>query len=81
MKVQLSTQTDAIGNTLYNQDLSQRRAINAKQYLINKGVEASRIIALGFGESRIRNQCTEGVPCSEEDHQFNRQTEVLVSEE
>ncbi len=80
MRIQLSAHTDARGNSLYNKQLSAQRAQSAKNYLTTKGIEESRIKCLGFGESRIRNQCVDGVTCSEEDHLFNRRTEVLVIE-
>lgn len=80
MKVQLSAHTDSRGNSLYNKQLSEKRAQSAKSYLTKKGIDGSRINIIGFGESRIRNHCTDGVVCSEEDHLFNRRTEVLIIE-
>lgn len=80
MKVQLSAHTDSRGNSLYNKQLSEKRALSAKSYLTKKGINSSRINIIGFGESRIRNHCTDGVSCSEEDHLFNRRTEVLIIE-
>lgn len=80
MKVQLSAHTDSRGTTIYNQDLSMRRANSAKQYLVSRGIESSRIFAVGFGESRIRNHCTDTVTCTEAEHMFNRRTEVTVLE-
>jgi hypothetical protein len=32
-----------------------------------------------MGESKLRNNCKDGVPCSEQEHQFNRRTEVRIS--
>jgi hypothetical protein len=34
------------------------------------------ITAKGYGESKLVNQCADGVPCSEEEHQANRRTEL-----
>ena len=42
--------TDSIGNAGYNQYLSERRAVSAKAYLVNKGFDANRLETLGFGE-------------------------------
>ncbi len=78
VKVQLSAHTDARGESLYNQLLSDKRADAAKQYIIQKGINASRIVAIGFGESRIRNQCVDGVECNDDEHQYNRRTEVKI---
>ncbi len=80
LKVQLSAHTDSRGNEGYNQQLSDRRAEAAKAYLVSKNVSPDRIVALGFGESRLRNGCRDGVSCSELDHLFNRRTEVKILE-
>ncbi len=80
MRIQLSSHTDSRGTTLYNNQLSAKRAQSVKNYLVKKGIEASRIVGIGFGESRIRNKCTDGVQCREEEHLYNRRTEVLVIE-
>lgn len=80
IKVQLSSHTDSRGRELYNQDLSDKRAASAKQYLVNRGIISSRIFDIGFGESRIRNHCINGVKCSDDEHKFNRRTEVKILE-
>ena len=80
MRIQLSAHTDSRGNFLYNKELSIKRANSAKKYLIKKGIDESRIKTIGFGESRVRNHCIDGVECNEEEHAFNRRTEVLVIE-
>lgn len=43
--------TDSRGSDAYNQKLSQRRAESVRQYLVDKGVPASRLDAIGKGES------------------------------
>ena len=78
LEVELGSHTDARGTTEYNFDLSQRRADNAVQYLVNRGIDARRIVAKGYGESRLRNHCGSGVSCSEEEHKINRRTEVKI---
>lgn len=44
--------TDNVGDDQYNQDLSQRRTDSVKAYLMSKGIMESRLIAIGYGESR-----------------------------
>ncbi len=78
MEVELIAHTDSRGTTEYNLDLSLKRAQAAQNYLIQKGIDESRIKAFGYGESQIRNRCSDGVDCSEEEHQFNRRTEVKI---
>lgn len=42
---------DSVGSTTYNLSLSNRRAGSVKRYFISKGISASRISALGYGEA------------------------------
>lgn len=79
MEVELLAHTDARGDAVYNQNLSQARALAAKNYLERKGITGSRIIATGKGETEIRNHCTNGVKCADDNHQYNRRTEVKVT--
>ena len=81
MQVELSAHTDSQGSSEYNQKLSLQRAFSAKTYLMSKGIISGRIRALGYGESQIRNQCTDGVKCTDEEHKYNRRTEVTVIKE
>lgn len=74
----LGSHTDSRGKDQYNQWLSQSRANSAVQYIIDRGVEKSRITAKGYGESKPVNECTNGVKCSEEAHQLNRRTEFTI---
>lgn len=82
MKIELSSHTDARGKDSYNQKLSQRRASSAKRWLSKNGVAASRIRAVGKGEKEIRNRCVNGMDkeCSDDEHRFNRRTEVKILE-
>ena len=47
----VSGHTDSNGSDAYNLNLSQRRALSVKNYLVGQGVPASRIQTLGYGES------------------------------
>ncbi len=49
--VLISGHTDRIGSAGYNQNLSERRANNVKQYLASQGIEESRLHAVGKGEA------------------------------
>ena len=50
--IEIGSHTDARGAQSYNQDLSQKRAEAIKTYLVNSGIEASRLRAVGYGETR-----------------------------
>ena len=78
MVIELSSHTDARGSDDYNQKLSQRRAENARAYMISRGIAPERIKAVGYGETQILNQCANGVECSDEDHRYNRRTEAKI---
>jgi OOP family OmpA-OmpF porin len=43
--------TDSQGNSAYNQDLSQRRVNNVKNYAVNHGVSASQLVTAFRGEN------------------------------
>lgn len=49
--VTIEGHTDSIGSDTYNQSLSERRANTVKEYFISKGIEGSRLSAVGKGES------------------------------
>ena len=78
MKIELAAHTDTRGTAAYNQQLSEKRAASTKRYLVNKGIAALRIQTVGYGESYPRNHCLDGIPCSEEEHAYNRRTEIKV---
>jgi OOP family OmpA-OmpF porin len=54
--------TDSIGTEAYNQKLSERRAAAVKEYLVSKGIPASKITTIGKGESQpvATNKTAEG---------------------
>jgi outer membrane protein OmpA-like peptidoglycan-associated protein len=79
MEIDFGSHTDSRGSDAYNKGLSQRRTDAAKVYLVSKGVAANRVVASGYGEDRLLNQCKNGVKCSDEEHQMNRRTEVRVT--
>ncbi len=79
MHISLESHTDSRGNTEYNKTLSANRARSARSYLVSQGIDPSRLTSEGFGESRLKNRCADGVSCSEAEHQQNRRTEVRVT--
>ena len=78
VEIELSSHTDSRGGSRYNKKLSQKRAENAVSYLIREGLPSNRLIAVGYGEDAIRNHCTNGKECTEDEHQYNRRTEVKI---
>jgi len=76
--VELSSHTDSRASEQYNIWLSERRAKSVVDYLISKGINPKTLSYKGYGESRLLNKCKDDVPCSDEEHQMNRRTEITV---
>ncbi len=78
VKVELSSHTDCRASQNYNQTLSQNRANASVDYIVSQGIDRTRIIAKGYGETQLLNNCADGVQCTEAQHQINRRTEFKV---
>lgn len=78
VRIELRSHTDSRGDAGSNMRLSQRRAESVVNYLVDKGIEATRLEARGYGETKLLNNCKDGVSCSEEQHQANRRTEFRI---
>lgn len=78
LKVDIRSHTDSRNTAEYNRKLSDRRAKSTMTWLINKGIDKSRLTAKGYGESQLLNKCSDGVKCSEAEHQVNRRSEFIV---
>lgn len=73
IKVEISGHTDNVGKDTDNLALSQKRAEAVVNYLISKGVNATNVKAVGYGEVRpIASNETE------ENRQFNRRIEMKI---
>lgn len=72
-RIRIEGHTDSTGSANLNQALSQRRADSVRQALIEEGVDASRLEAVGFGQDRpvADNR-------SEEGRSRNRRVDVVV---
>ena len=78
LRVEIMSHTDSRGNDEYNMSLSQQRAQSVVNYLVSNGISRDRLVARGYGESRLKNRCANGVDCSEAEHQENRRTEFRI---
>lgn len=79
LEIEVRSHTDSRGSAYYNQALAQRRAQAVKDYLIDSGIDASRLTPISYGEYCPTNDCKDGVPCNEVEYQRNRRTEVVVT--
>ena len=79
MVIRIESYADSRGTIKFNDWLSQARAKATNDYLISKGIDASRITKYeGFGERILLNGCDGSINCEEKDHQLNRRTEFIV---
>lgn len=82
--IELGSHTDSRGSDTYNQTLSQKRAESCVAYLIAKGIDQTRIVAKGYGESQPLEDCSKYPDCPAEGegdcpcHQKNRRTEFKI---
>ncbi len=75
LTIELGSHTDVRNTDEYNLGLSQRRAESAVQYLVQNGIEQSRVKAKGYGETRLIVKDAQ----TEEEHQRNRRTEITIT--
>ena len=75
MVIMAKSHTDSRGSDQYNLLLSDRRAKSTVQYIISKGIDASRISGKGMGELEPKEVCS---PCTEAQYAQNRRSEFLL---
>ncbi|MGG5576373.1 OmpA family protein [Myroides sp. C15-4] len=78
MKIDVRSHTDSRGNDKYNLSLSDRRVKATIQWMEQQGIEATRLAGRGYGETQLLNNCSNGVRCSEAEHQVNRRSEFII---
>ncbi|MEO0465170.1 MAG: OmpA family protein [Pseudomonadota bacterium] len=74
-EIEIGGHTDKVGDALFNQRLSERRAQSVRQFLVERGVPASILVAIGYGESDPIDTRD-----NEEAYAANRRTEFIVRE-
>jgi len=80
VKISIESHTDVKGNDAYNLALSERRAKSTYNHLISNGIDASRMIYNGFGETKLTNNCAIWKECSPEENERNRRSEIIIVE-
>jgi len=78
VSVTVEGHTDSIGPDEYNQGLSERRANAVKAYLTTRGVNASRLDAVGKGEREPVADNTKNGRDNPEGRAMNRRAELKV---
>lgn len=78
MKIDVRSHTDSRQTAEYNIALSNRRAKATIQWLTKNGIASNRLTGKGYGESQLLNKCSDGVSCTEAEHQLNRRSEFII---
>ena len=76
LKIKITSHTDRRGPESYNKRLSEKRAENTLNYIVEAGIDKDRLKSEGKGESELKIEC--GNQCTEEDHRKNRRSEFTV---
>ncbi len=74
----IESHTDSRASDNYNQRLSERRAKSVTKYLEEKGIMGDRVSSGWFSETKLVNDCGDGVPCPAPKHQLNRRSELKL---
>lgn len=79
VQLRIETYTDSRGGSSTNFRLTQGRSDAIKNYLLQNGVpEANVLYSIGHGESKILNNCTNGIFCLEVLHKKNQRSLIVV---
>jgi outer membrane protein OmpA-like peptidoglycan-associated protein len=78
MEIRIESHTDSRGEDEENLLLSKRRAKAIFDYIRWKGIDPLRVGYEGYGETRLLNDCDDGVDCPEAEHQANNRNIVKV---
>lgn len=78
ISIEINSHTDSRGRDDFNLKLSQNRAKATVDYIVEHGINAEKVVGQGFGEARLINKCSNGVKCSEAEHQENRRSEFII---
>ena len=79
LKLDIRSHTDSRQSAENNMVLSEKRAQSTKNWLIQKGIDGNRLVAKGYGETKLVNRCADGVKCTEQEHQQNRRSEFIIT--
>ncbi len=80
MTIDVRSHTDSRGADTYNLTLSEKRNKSTKDFIVKTAqVDGGHITGKGYGETRLVNKCSNGVPCTEEEHQENRRSEFIIT--
>jgi len=77
MEIEIGAHTDSQASDVYNLRLSNRRAASALEYLVQNGINRSRLKSKGYGESRPLILCPNN-DCTPQEHATNRRCNFII---
>ncbi|AEM72047.1 OmpA/MotB domain protein [Allomuricauda ruestringensis DSM 13258] len=80
LSIHIESHTDSRSSDRFNLRLSERRAQATLNWFVKQGIDRSRLSAKGYGETQLLNECSNGVNCSEEQHQLNRRSMFIIKD-
>jgi peptidoglycan-associated lipoprotein len=81
INIEIGSHADARGSDQYNLGLSERRAASTLEYLVENGIDRSRLTSKGYGESMPLNDCTQPTGCTVEQYAVNRRSEFTIMDD
>lgn len=82
VNIEIGSHTDSRGNDYYNLGLSEKRAQATRNYIMDMGIDASRLSAKGYGETQLINNCgntaEKSLECGKAQHELNRRSEFII---
>lgn len=76
--IEISTYRDSRAGSAYNLEWTEKCALRVLDYLVEKGINKSRIAIKGYGETMLLNKCKDGIKCTQEEHSVNRRVEFKI---
>jgi flagellar motor protein MotB len=79
MEIEISSHTDARGPSLYNLELSKKRAASTLEYIVSQGIDRNRLRSIGYGEEQPLNNCVREGICTDKEYDKNRRSEFKLT--
>jgi outer membrane protein OmpA-like peptidoglycan-associated protein len=78
LEIEIGAHTDSKGTDADNMKLSQLRGKSVQHYITSAGIDVKRITSIGYGETKLLNNCKDNIPCSDIEHAQNRRIEFKI---
>lgn len=80
LSIHIESHTDSRSKSKFNMDLSQKRAWTTREWFIKQGIDRNRLSYKGYGETQLLNNCSNGMKCSDAEHQLNRRSMFIIKQ-